>query len=775
MNITKKTTLILVAGTLCITAMSAKPKQTLPVEQVLIGNIRLIPQQGGKTLGYSIKSGVQILQQDGFYFKDLNRNGQLDKYEDWRLPPLERAQDLARQLSKEEIAGLMLYSAHQAIPAPESGFMCGTYGGKSFSESKANPYDLTDEQCKFLTEDHLRHILITKVQSPDVAARWNNNVQQLVEGMGHGIPVNNSSDPRHGTTDDTEFTYGAGGVISQWPSHLGMAATFSPEIVHQFGIIASHEYRALGITTALSPQIDIATEPRWMRANGTFGEDPALAIDMARAYCDGFQSSEDASGGWGCYSVNAMVKHWPGGGPEEGGRDAHFGYGKYAVYPGNNLQTHMRPFLEGAFKLHDGTGKASAVMPYYTISYGQNGGSGSNRGNGYNKYLITDLLRNTYKYDGVVCTDWLITTDYPGVSKFAGKCWGVENLSVAQRHYEVLKAGVDQFGGNNDKVPVLQAYQMGVDEYGETTMRTRFEVSAVRLLMNIFRTGLFENPYLDPDESTKIVGCPEYMKAGYDAQLKSIVLLKNKSNVLPVTARKKVYIPKRFYKGKTDWFGNATQDRWEYPVSLQLIGKYFEVVDTPAKADFALVFIKSPDGGTGYSDKDRAQGGNGYIPISLQYGKYTAEYARKESLAGGAPDEDFTNRSYWNKSVEANNEKDMEIILSTRRQMGKKPVIVSLKMTNPCVVSEFEKVADAIIVDFETQAQAVLDIINGKAEPSGLLPMQMPADMRTVEEQKEDIPRDMTSYTDSEGHVYDFAYGMNWKGVIKDSRTDRYK
>lgn len=743
-------------------------------EKDITGNIRQIIQAGGKTLGYSIKSGIQILTVDGFAFKDLNHNGKLDKYEDWRLDYHERAEDLARQLSIEEIAGLMLYSSHQAIPALEGGPFAGTYKGKTFSQSGADAAELTDEQRRFLTEDHVRHVLVTKVESPAVAARWNNNIQELAEGISHGIPVNNSSDPRHGTSSNAEYNYGAGGLISQWPGQLGLAATFDPELVRRFGDIASHEYRALGITTALSPQIDLGTEPRWSRISGTFGEDPLLSTDMARAYCDGFQSSEDNEGGWGCYSVNAMVKHWPGGGTGEGGRDAHFGYGKYAVYPGNNFGMHLKPFLEGAFRLEGGTEKASAIMPYYTISYSKEGKNGTNTGNSYNKYLITDLLRNTYSYDGVVCTDWGITADCGSVAKFEGKCWGVEKLSVARRHYEALKAGVDQFGGNNEKAPVLAAYRMGVKEFGETAMRGRFERSAVRLLVNIFRTGLFENPYVNPEESARVVGCPEYMKAGYEAQLKSIVMLKNSKDALPITNPVKVYIPKRFVKGVPDWWGNTPEDHWEYPVSIDLVSKYYKVVSTPEEADFALVFITSANGGTGYSTEDRKSGGNGYMPISLQYGSYTATNARAESLAGGAPDEDFTNRSYRGKTVEAYNTTDMDLVLGTKRRMGNKPVIVSLKMDRPCVLSEFEKAADAIIVDFETQAQAVLDIVSGKAEPSGLLPFQLPADMNTVECQKEDVPRDMIPYTDSEGHSYDFAFGMNWKGVIKDARTKKY-
>lgn len=750
------------------TCMAAKPEASKPFVT--------ITQKGGKTLGYSPTSGVKIITVDGLKFKDLNRNGKLDKYEDWRLPARERAIDLASQLSIEEIAGLMLYSAHQAIPANEQGFGAGTYNGKPLSKSGAKASDISDAQKKFLINDYLRHVLITTVQSPRIAAEWNNNVQALCEGIGHGIPANNSSDPRNGTTANTEYNAGAGGAISLWPGQLGLAATFDPAVVKEFGQIASHEYRALGIATALSPQIDIASEPRWSRVNGTFGEDTNLAVDMARAYCDGFQSSEDNNGGWGMFSVNAMVKHWPGGGPEEGGRDAHFDYGKYAVYPGNNFQTLLRPFVDGAFKLNDGTGMAASVMPYYTISTNQNGGSGSNRGNSYNKYLITDLLRNKYAFDGVVCTDWMITADVSGVSKFEGKCWGAENLSVAQRHYEILKAGVDQFGGNNDKEPVLKAYQMWKDEFGSASARQRFESSAVRLLVNIFRTGLFENPYLDPNITSKAVGNPKYMQAGYDAQVKSIVMLKNHANVLPLKSKKlKVYVPKRFVKGVPDWWGNTPADKTEYPVDMNIVKKFYTVVDTPEAADFSLVFIESPNGGTGYSDEDAKQGGNGYVPISLQYGKYTATTAREKSLAGGDTFEKTDNRSYKGKSTTAYNHTDAELVKLTHQQMHGKPVVVSVKCYKPCVLAEIEPYADAIVVDFETQAQAVLDIVSGKREPSGLLPMQFPKDMLTVEAQKEDVSRDMTPYTDADGNKYDFAFGLNWKGKISDWRTEKYK
>ena len=727
-----------------------------------------ITQKKGATLGYSSKSGVQILTKSGYAFKDLNRNGKVDVYEDWRKPAQQRAEDLASQMTIEQIAGLMLYSAHQAVPTE----------------------NISEAQQKFLTVDNVRHVLVTSVGSPEIAAKWSNNVQALVEGIGLGIPANNSSDPRHSAGENVEYYVGSNGNISYWPSSLGIAATFDPAVMEQFGKIASEEYRALGIATALSPQIDIATEPRWSRFNGTFGEDPDLSTDMARAYVDGFQTSEGADeieGGWGYQSVNAMIKHWPGGGSGEGGRDAHYSFGKYAVFPGGRLADHMKPFVDGAFKLNGKTGMATAVMPYYTISTDVDTKNGENVGNAYSEYLITDVLRGEYGYEGVVCTDWGVTRTHTAVNSFGSASWGVEHLTVAERHYKLIKAGVDMFGGNNDKGPVLEAYQMGVDEMGEEWMRARMEKTAVRLLMNVFRVGLFENPYLDVEHTKATVGNPDFMKAGYEAQLRSIVMLKNKGNVLPLKEKAKVYVPEVWVAPRAAFRGNAgagarmqqpqqqPKGHWEMPVPVEMLEKYFTVVKTPAEADFAIVFVDAPANGTGYDPADVAKGGNGYLPISLQYNDYTATHAREVSLAGGDPLESFTNRSYKGKTVKTSNKDQLDLILKTRKQMGSKPVIVQVDVNRPMVMSEFEGVADAIIFGFNVQKQAVLDVLSGKNEPTGLLPMQLPADMQTVEEQLEDVTRDMRCHVDSEGNTYDFAFGMNWKGVINDERVAKYK
>lgn len=746
--------------------------QEIPMEGYI-----LVKQSRGAELGYSPESGVSLLERDGFVFKDLNRNGEVDVYEDWRRPLEERAEDLAGSLSIDEIAGLMLYSEHQAVPTDSAGYWSSTYNGVSLSRSGLPHSAVSDKQKQFLSEDNLRAVLMVRAESPRIAAEWNNNLQAFCEGIGHGVPVNISSDPRHEAEAFAEFNAGSGGKISQWPCQLGLAATFDPELVREFGRIASSEYRALGIATALSPQADLGTEPRWFRFYGTFGEDPALSRDMVKAYVDGFQTSEGKDrieGAWGYESVNCMTKHWPGGGSGEGGRDAHYCFGKYSVYPGNNLEEQLLPFLGGAFDLEDGTDCTSVIMPYYTISYGIDP-SGRNVGNSYSGYIINDLLRDKYGYDGVVCTDWAITHDYQKVEDATGKCWGYENATEAERHFAVLEAGVDQFGGNNAKQPVLDAYCLWVEKYGEVSAQERFRKSARRLLMNMFRTGLFDNPYVDPARTEKLVGCPEFMARGFNAQLRSVVMVKNRNAVLPQPARAKVWFPQIHKLPSKGFFGNANgDDSWEFPMDTALVARYFDLAASPEEADFAFVYANEPQGGHGYDVADRDAGGNGYVPISLQYEDYTASSARPESIAGGDPLEPSSNRSYRGKTVSTSNRGDMEAVIEARRVMVDKPVIVAVSVLRPFVPAEIEPYADGLLVAINVQHQAVLEIISGRFEPQGLLPMQLPASMAAVEEQCEDRPHDMECYRDSEGNVYDFAFGMNWSGVISDDRVKRY-
>ena len=228
-----------------------------------------------------------------------------------------------------------------------------------------------------------------------------------------------------------------------------------------------------------------------------------------------------------------------------------------------------------------------------------------------------------------------------------------------------------------------------------------------------------------------------------------------------------------FYGGK----GYAESGAAPYeldPMQGAALPEGFVRVDTPEEADAAVVFLESPKSECYDRNRDEP-GGNGYFPISLQYRPYQAEKARKVSIAGGDFREESDNRSYQGKSAVIYNEADLDNVVRTKEQMGNKPVIAVIRMHNPAVLSELEPFADAILCEFGVQKRAVFDLISGKEEPSGLLPIQLPADMDTVEMHCEDVPMNMVPYTDSCGNTYDYGFGMNWSGVIRDGRAEKYR
>ena len=726
--------------------------------------LRRVAQDNGPALAMHEGSGIGLIEQDGLYFKDLERDGKLAPYADWRLPAAERARDLAKRLTAEEIAGLMLYSPHQMVPPRAGGPFTGTFDGQPWEASGKEKYALSDQQRAFLSRDHIRHILLTTVDDADTAARWSNALQRLAESLPHAIPVNISSDPRSGAKQSGAEFKTAGSDVSQWPEGIGFAACFDPDVVKQFAHDASLEYRALGITTALGPQIDLCTEPRWMRFGDTLGMVTEDVKRLVKAYCDGMQTTDGSPDGWGRDSVNTMVKHWPGGGSGEGGRDAHYAFGAYAVYPANNSAEHEKPFTEAAFKLDGPTGCASAVMPYYTVSWGLDTVDHKNVGNSYSHYLIHDRLREKYGFKGVVCTDWGITKDpSPEMDSFGSRCYNMEQMSEPERMLIAILNGVDQFGGNDDPKPVLEAYRLGCEKLGEAAMRARFEESAARLLINIFRCGLFEDPYLDPEASAKTVGRDDFRARGEAAQRKSVVLLKNRPGCLPLKEGVKVYVPTRHIGPSKSFFRSDLPARDEDPIPDGIVNRYGTRVRTPEEADVAIVFAESPTCNY-YSKADVEAGGNGYLPVTLQYRPYTAADARPVSIAGGDFREDFTNRSYRGKTNTCYNEGDLDNILACRRAMPGKPVIVVETLNNPMVVAEFEREADAIVAEFGVSRAAVLDVLFGKYAPRGRLPVQMPKDMSTVERHCEDLALDIEPHVDEFGNAYDYGFGIRYDG-----------
>ncbi|MCK5209474.1 MAG: glycoside hydrolase family 3 protein, partial [Cyclobacteriaceae bacterium] len=418
---------------------------------------------------------------DGLTFRDLNNNGKLDIYEDNRQEVEARVEDLLSQMTIEEKVGLMW---HPPIGVGDNGEILGKPDPKAFN--MVSSYGV-------LLNKQIRHFNLFQIPETKNLAKWYNNFQKLAEQDRLGIPVTISSDPRHGIKNFIGNDL-LGGRFSKWPEPIGLAATNDSSLVAEFGRIAAEELRSVGIKTALHPMADLATEPRWARINGTFGEDADLSAKMTAAYIYGFQGIE-----LGDHTVACMTKHWPGGGPQADGWDAHFRYGSDQDYPGNNFEHHLKPF-EAAFEAN-----TMMIMPYYGIAIDQ---TSENVGMSFNKEIITNLLRNQYSYDGIVCTDWGIVEGFSifGFTLFESTGWGVDDLSKKQRIKKIIDAGVDQFGGNSNTEELLELVKEG------QVTEDRIDESVRRLLRAKFQTGLFDNPYVDVDAAGRTVGKSEFIE-----------------------------------------------------------------------------------------------------------------------------------------------------------------------------------------------------------------------------------------------------------------------
>lgn len=757
-------------GSTAIFPASADARYT--TEATKDGWVKVI-NNNGVILGYTEGTGVTIIEDDGYAFKDLNKNGKLDAYEDWRLDDAERAAALVELLSRDERAALMINAENSSVS-----------NGDFPDEMKA----ALDKGVRSGLAPFFGGKVTTQVD-------YINTVQAYVEASALGIPFEVNAEP--------------GTLITSWPNNLAVAATFDPDVAAQEAKYSSEQYRAVGITTINGPQIGIASEPRWSRIADSFGEDPQLAADMAAAYVNALQSTYDEEGndlGWGDDSVAAITKHFPGDGAAEGGRESHNAYGKYNVYPGDNFDTHLIPF-QATLDLEGKTGSSAAMMPSYSIGVDDSGEGvgGEYVGSNFSSYKITEILRGDMEFDGMVLTDFGITSSTP---------WGVEDLTTEERYCLAIEAGIDRSGGDNNYDGLMGGVALYEEAHGAEATMERLGESAQRILKIYFELGLFENPYLEKEESVAVTSSKEAEDASYEAQLKSIVMLKNKDGVIGESTGEKptVYIPMT-YTSATFSFMGSTPASWDLPVDATLASKYFNIVtdslateltgepdetgratiskndiirasaEEIAKCDFALVMVSSPNNDGGGYDAETET----YIPKSLQYRPYTANsiFVRKTSLAGdrqvvtvdalyGAQTVTNTeNRSYFGQTSKITNESDLDAVLYAASACEK--VVVVAKCSGPMIFSEFEDQVDAIIVNFGgVSEQAILEVVSGNYEPSGLLPVQMPANMDTVEAQYEDVPRDMECHVDSEGNTYDFAFGLNWSGVINDERVATY-
>lgn len=480
---------------------------------------------------------------DGYTFRDLNKNGKLDVYEDARQPVAARVNDLLSQMNLDEKAGMLFINGARVNEDGSIGDKPAT-GLFAFAPNALN----------LVKEKKMNHFNLWQVPSPAALARWYDSMQQYVQDSTRlGIPITIASDPRNHFSNNI-FAMTAN-TFSQWCEPLGLGAIGSDSITHEFADISRREYLAVGIREALHPQVDLATEPRWPRISGTFGEDAQLTARMAKAYITGYQGDKLDSN-----SVATMTKHFPGGGPQKEGLDPHFPFQKGQVYPGNNFKYHLIPF-EAAFAAH-----TAAIMPYYGVPMGQ---TSENVGMSYNKDIVTGLLRNTYHYDGVVCTDWgLVHDSKMGPIVWPARAWGAESLTPVERVKKILDAGVDQFGGENCPELVIQLVKEG------KITEARIDSSVRRLLTQKFELGLFENPFVDESKVGQSLGNPAYMAAGEASQRMAMTLLKNDKKILPLAPGKlKIYVKN---------------------VDSAVAAKYGTVVSRPEQADIAILRLRTP-------------------------------------------------------------------------------------------------------------------------------------------------------------------------------------
>jgi len=461
---------------------------------------------------------------------------------DYRNPELsvaERVEDLLGRMTVAEKAGLLFQT------------MIVVGSGDLSEASSAFRVNSAEHMIKNQLLTHFN--VVRTADNARELAEWQNRLQQLAAGTRLSIPVTLSTDPRNHFTENVG-TAATAGAFSQWPETLGLAAIGSAELVERFADIARQEYLAVGLRLALHPQIDLATEPRWSRISGGFGEDADLTSKLVQAYIRGFQGEK-----LGPQSVSTMTKHFPGGGPQLDGEDPHFAYGREQVYPGGNFDYHLEPFRAAI------AAETAQMMPYYGMPIGTDY---EEVAFGFNKAIVNDLLRGELGFDGIVCTDWGLITDTTILGQpMPARAWGVEHLDEASRVEMILDAGCDQLGGEARPELVLQLVEQN------RISEERLDVSVRRLLREKFILGLFDDPYVDPDHAAATVGRAEFVTAAAAAQRRAYTLLTNHDQILPLRKGCRIYLE---------------------GVSEDAAAGYGDVVGDPAGADVALLRLKAP-------------------------------------------------------------------------------------------------------------------------------------------------------------------------------------
>ncbi|WP_353816541.1 glycoside hydrolase family 3 protein [Agromyces sp. SYSU T00266] len=572
----------------------------------------------------------------------------------------QRVELLLAEMTLEEKAGILF---HSMLPIGDL--------------DTPNPMVPLPTARELVVGKHMTHFnLLGAAPTAGEIARWHNALQSLAASTRLGIPVSVSSDPRHSFSDNPGAAI-MSGPFSQWPEPLGLAAIGDEAVVERFGDIARQEYTAVGLRVALHPQVDLATEPRWSRQVGTFGEDVELASRLGAAYIRGFQGDS-----FGMGSVSTMTKHFPGGGPQKDGEDPHFPYGREQVYPGGEFELHLKPF-EAAFEA--GTRQ---VMPYYGMPVGT---EYEEVGFGFNKAIVTGLLRERFGFDGVVCADWGVLSDAIVFGDtHPARAWGVEDLTPLERAKKALEAGVDQFGGEACPELVVELVESGA------VAEERVDVSVRRLLREKFELGLFEDPYVDEAAANDIVGRADFRQAGDAAQRASITILTNGvvgstgRPVLPIPRGRKIYVE---------------------GIEADAARNYGDVVASPAEADVAILRLHAP---------------------FEQRATVFENFFHAGSLA--FPD---------------------DVLEHVRDVAESVPTVVDVMLDRPAIIEPIVEAAVAVTANWGASGDALLDVLTGGGGPRGRLPFDIPRSMVAVEASRPDVPFDTADPLFRHGHGLD--------------------
>lgn len=603
-----------------------------------------------------------IVEADGLKFRDLDGNGALTPYEDWRLTPEERATDLVGRMSDAEKAGALL---HGNLPGT------GDRGNPTGHDLAA----LGDA----VNKKHITSFITRLAIEPKGVAENNNAAQELAEASRLGIPLTISSDPRHHFQYVLGASANANGT-TQWPELLGFAALGDEARVRRFGEIARKEYRALGIHMALSPQFDLATEPRWGRISGTFGSDPALVSRLGGTLVAALQGGAD---GLQPDGVIAVAKHWVGYGAQPEGFDAHNYYGRFAR-PGANLPLHVEAF-QGALDAN-----VAGIMPAFPILQDAelDGEPLEAVAPGFSKQLLTGLLREKMGFDGFILSDWAITKDCTpgcraptaetpqGIPDIATS-WGVEDLTVRERYVKGMEAGIDQFGGVDDVAPLIDAIAEG------EIARERLDESVKRIMEAKFRLGLFENPYVDPEETAVLVRSLADVELAELTQREAQVLIHDRGDIWPLPVDRK--------------------NIWLFGIDRRVVEDLGHmVVDDPAEADFAIIRAETP-----------------------------SEMLHPHHFFGSRYKEGRLEFRDGDPAYEA-----------LKRASAHVPTVFAIFLDRPAVLTNIEDKAALILGNFGASDRAVLDVLQGRHRPRGRLPFELPRSMEAVAAQDPGKPDD---------------------------------